>query len=82
MFRFIKLDTPIFPRMSNLVINRWRGSLMFLLPFSMLQIYLDLQIFMFSSFLHPILKLQKSDTQVSHIGQSALSALRNLVINT
>jgi hypothetical protein len=37
---------------------------MFFLPFFMLQTYLDLQIFMFSSFLDLILKLPKLDTLI------------------
>jgi hypothetical protein len=64
-----------FSRMSNLVINTWIDSLMFFLPFSMLQTYLDLQIFMFSSFSDPILKLQKPDTPVYQIGQSGFFSL-------
>jgi hypothetical protein len=61
--------------MSKLIINTWVGSLMFLLSFSVLQTYLDLQIFMFSSFFHHILKLLKSDCLV-------FPTLTNLVINT
>jgi hypothetical protein len=68
MFRFGKQDTLFFPKMSNLVVNIWVGSLMFLLPFFMLQTNLDIQIFMFSSFLDPILKLPKSDTPVFQTG--------------
>jgi hypothetical protein len=48
--------------MSNLVVNIWVGSLMFLLPFFMLQTNLDIQIFMFSSFLDPkTTKIRYSD---------------------
>jgi hypothetical protein len=57
-----------------LVINTWIDSLIFFLPFSMLQTYLDLQIFIFSSFLDPIMKLSKSDTLVYQIGQSGFSS--------
>jgi hypothetical protein len=62
---FGKMDTPIFSRMINLVVNIWVVSLIFLLPFFMLQTHLDLQIFMFSSFLDPTLQLSKLDTPIS-----------------
>jgi hypothetical protein len=44
--------------MSKLVVNIRVGPLMFLLSFFILQTYLGLQIFMFSSFFDPILKCQ------------------------
>jgi hypothetical protein len=75
MFQFDKLDTLVFSRMSNLVVNTWVYSLMFPLSFFMLQTYLDLQIFMFSSFLDSTLKLLKLDSTI-------FPALINLVINT
>jgi hypothetical protein len=51
-----------------LIVNILVGSLMFFLPFSMLQILLNLQIFMFSFFLDLVLKLSKLNTSVSQIG--------------
>jgi hypothetical protein len=42
--------------------------LMSFLPLSMFQIYLDLQILMFSSFFDSIMKLPKPDTSVSQTG--------------
>jgi hypothetical protein len=44
------------------------GWLLDVSPFFMLQTYLDLQIFMFSSFFDPILKLAKSDTPIFQTG--------------
>jgi hypothetical protein len=41
----------------------------------MFQIYLDLQILMFSSFFDSIMKLPKPDTSVSQTGQSGLPNL-------
>jgi hypothetical protein len=60
--------------MLKLVVNTWLNSLMFLLFFSMLQTYLDLQILIFTSFFDPILKLPKLDSPV-------FPTLPNLVIN-
>jgi hypothetical protein len=47
-----------------LAVNTWVSYLMFLLPFFMLQTNLNLQVFMFSSFLDPIIKLLKPDTPI------------------
>jgi hypothetical protein len=41
---------------------------MSLFPFFMIQTLLDIQIFMFSTFHDPILKLSKPDTPVSQTG--------------
>jgi hypothetical protein len=51
-----------------LIVNTWIESLMFFLPFFMLQTYFDFQIFMFSSFLGHILKLSKPDTLIFQTG--------------
>jgi hypothetical protein len=61
--------------MSNLVVNTWLGSLMSLLPFFILQTLLDIQIFMFSFFLNPVLKLPKPDVSGWKTGQSSFFSL-------